>query len=100
MGETEGSVDTLTALPGGMQESGAGILQGGVRDGGSDTRKAPSMAADKEGARGSHGARPGQGGGKGGRQENVGGKTSGLRGDNGGREASGVAHKSSGVGGE
>ena len=60
-GEPEGSGDRLTALPWGTQESGAGGLQWGARASGSDTRKPPSAAADEEGTRGRHGARPGQG---------------------------------------
>ena len=60
--------ETLTVSPWGTQESGAGAVQGGVRDDGSDTVKSPSAAAEEEGARGRHGARPAQGGGKGGRR--------------------------------
>ena len=42
----------LTALPWGMQESGAREEQGCVRAGRSDTGKPPSVASDEEGARG------------------------------------------------
>ena len=90
VGESEESGDMLTASPWGMQESSTGGLQGGARDSGRDTEKSPSTAADEEGARGRHGARPGQGGKNGGRRENMGGKTSGVWGDDGGRKASGV----------
>ena len=78
-GELEGSGNTLTTLPWGTQESGAGGLQGGARAGGSNTGKAPSAAANNKGARGRHGARPGQEEKNGGRQESKGGKTSGVQ---------------------
>ena len=99
-GDPEWSGDTLTASPWGTQESGAGGLQGGARAVWSDTGKAPSAAANEEGARGRHEARTGQGEKNGGRRENTGGKTSGVRGDDMGHEASGVAHESPGVGEE
>ena len=99
-GRPEERRETLTAPPWVMKESGTGAVQGGVRDGRSNTGKSPSAAADEAGARGRHGARPAQGGKKGGRQEKTSGKTSGVQGDNRGREASRVAHESPGVGDE
>ena len=60
-GDLEEIGDTLTALPWGTQESGAGGLQGGAGAGGRDTGKSPSAVADEKGTRGLHGARPGQG---------------------------------------
>ena len=90
----------LTAMPWGTQDSGEGALHGGMRDGGGDTRKSPSVAADEAGAQGRHGEGPAQRGKKGGRQTNMGSKTSGVQGDDGGREASGVPHESPGVGDE
>ena len=66
--------------------------------GGCDTGKASSMAADKAGAGGRHGARPAQMGRFVGWQENPAGESFGVRGNDGGREASGVAYESSGVG--
>ena len=98
-GEPEGIGDILTASPWVMQENGAGRLQGGARAGGSDTGKAPSAVADKAGAQGPHGARPGQGEKYRGQRENMGGVTSGVWGNDGGREASRVDHESYGVGG-
>ena len=62
--------------------------------------KPPPPAANKEGARGRHGASPGQGGKKGGQQENTGGVTLGVRGDDGVREASRVENESPRVGDE
>ena len=52
----------LMTSPQGTQESGVGGLQGGMRAGGSDTRKAPSTAANEEVTWGRHGVRPWQGG--------------------------------------
>ena len=69
VGVPEGSGDTLMASPWGTQESGTGVLQGGTRSGGSDTRKSPSAATREAGTRGCHGARPGQGEKNGGRRE-------------------------------
>ena len=96
-GEPEGSGDMLTASTWGAQESGAGRLQGGARVGGSDIVKSPSVAADKEGTRGRHGARLGQGEKNGDRRENAGSVTSGVQSNNRRNEASGVAHESHGV---
>ena len=62
--EPEESGNTLTALPWGTQESGAGEVQVVARTRGRETGKAPSPAPNKEGARGRHGASPGQGGKK------------------------------------
>ena len=96
-GEPEGSGDMLTASTWGAQESGAGRLQGGARVGGKDIVKSPSVAADKEGTRGRHGARLGQGEKNGDRRENAGSVNSGVQNNNRGNEASGVAHESHGV---
>ena len=60
VGEPEGSGETVMALSWGTQESGAGGLQGEARAGRSNTRKAPSVDANEEGALGRHGARPAQ----------------------------------------
>ena len=88
------------AMPWGTQDSSAVAIHGDVRACGGQTGKAPSAAADKEGARGRHGERPVQRGEKGDHQKNKGGETSGVQGDDGGRDASVVAHVSPGVGGE
>ena len=80
-GEPEGSGDTLTASPWVTQERGAGELQVGARADGSNTRKAPSAAADEAGARGRHRARQAQRGRNGGRRENKADKTLGVWGD-------------------
>ena len=58
----------LTALPWGMQESGARGLRVAARAGKSDGRKAPSATSDKAGTRGRHGAGQEQGAKKGGRR--------------------------------
>ena len=92
--------ETLTVLPLGTQESGAGAVQGGARADGGDTEKSPSEDAGEEVVQGRHGVRPAQGGGKGGRREKTGGETLGVRGDNRGCKASGVTYESSGVGDE
>ena len=77
-----------------------GVREGGGRDDHRRAGESLSAAADKEGARGRHGARPGQEEKNGGRQESKGGKTLGVRGDGGGCEASGVAQESHRVGDE
>ena len=99
-GGTELGRETRTATAWGMLESVAGELHGDERSGRGDTRKSPSAAADKAGARVPHGVRSAQRGGQGGRQEKRAGETSGVRGNDGCREASGMANKSPGVGGE
>ena len=66
---------------------------------GSDERKPPSATADKAGTRGHYGARQGQGGHDGVRQEFEGAEPSRVGVKNGGYEASGVDPKSHGVGG-
>ena len=68
--------------------------------GGGDTGKASSAAADKAGVGGRHGAKLEQRGRFAGWREHPAGESLGVRGDDGGREASGVAHESSGVGDE
>ena len=98
VGELEGSDDTLTALPWGTQERGAGWIQGDARAGRSDERKAPSATTDKAWMRGRHGARQGQEEHDGGRRKTVGAEPSGVGGNKGGREASGVDPESHGVG--
>ena len=97
-GELEGREDMLTASPWGTQEIGAGGLRVDARAGGSDERKAPSMAANEAGKRGRHGARQGKGGHDGGRQEKVGAEPLGVGGNKGGHESSGVDPESHGVG--
>ena len=57
----------------------------------------PLPSLTRGGARGHHGARPGQGENNGGQQENTGGVTLGVWGNGRGREASGVDHESPGV---
>ena len=94
VGELERSEDTLTASPWGTQEISAGGPQVGTRAGGSNTRKAPSAAADEAGMQGRHRERPAQRGRQGGRQEKHAGKTSGVQGNNEGRQASRVPNKS------
>ena len=76
--ELEGSGDTLTASPWGIQKSGAGGLHGGARSGRNDTRKAPFVAAYEAGIRGRHSVRLGQGVKNGGQQKNARGITSGV----------------------
>ena len=51
-GEPEGTGNTLTASSWGIQDSGAGGLQGGARSDGSDTGKDPSKAANEGGGTG------------------------------------------------
>ena len=62
--EEEGGHVLLTALPWGMQESGARALRGDARAGGSDSGKGTSGTADEEGTRGCHGGKKEQGWGK------------------------------------
>ena len=97
-GDQEGSKDTLTSLPWGTQEIGAGGLQVDAQAGGSNEWKAPSATTDEAGLRGCHGARQGQGENKGGRREKEGEEPLGVGGNNGGRKASRVDPKSHRVG--
>ena len=80
----------LTALPWGMQESGARGLRMDARAGGSDGRKASSATADEVETQGCHGARREQGAKKGGQQRCEKAETRGVGGNSGGCEASGV----------
>ena len=91
---------TWTATAWKMKDSGKGELSGDKMAGGGNIRKSSSAAADKAGAGGCHGARPGNMGKSGGRQENQAGESTGVQGDYRGREASGVAQESPGVGEE
>ena len=78
----------------GTQERGAELLHGEVQASGGETGKSPPAAANEEGTRGRHGARPAQRGRQGGRRKNQVGNTLGVWDNSGGREASGVDHKS------
>ena len=69
-----------------------------MRVGRGDTGKASSVDSDKVGAGGRHGARLAQRARFAGRRENPADESLGMRGDDRGREASVVAHESSGVG--
>ena len=66
--EAEEEPTPLTALPWGMQESGASGLHIGARDGGSGGGKAISGTADRGETRSRHGAEKQHGGKKGGRR--------------------------------
>ena len=92
--------NTLTALPWGMQESGAVGLRVDAWAGRSNYRKDPSTTADEAGTRVRHGARQGQEVKNGGRQKFEGAEPSVVEGGNRGREASGVDPETHGVGGE
>ena len=85
-------------MVGGTKECGAGGHSGDEADGGGNTRKVTSTAANKAGAGGTHGAKTELRGGVKSRQENRADNYLGVRGNKGGRKASGVAHESSGVG--
>ena len=78
--------ETRTAMAWGTQEIGAEMLHGDARAKTGKTGKFPSGAANEAGMRGCHGARQAQRGRQGIRPEN--------------RDASGVDHKSPGVGDE
>ena len=92
--------ETWTAMAWGTQESGKGELPGDAMAGGGDTEKAPSVAANKVGPRGRHGARPANRVRYRGRRENQEDEYSEVQGNDRGCEASRVAHESPGVGAE
>ena len=77
-----------------------GELHGEMQASGGNSGKSPSVVADKALTWGRHGARPAQRGILGGRREDEAIETLVVRGGDRGREASGVAHKSPGVGDE